>query len=377
MFLTTRLSDHGKLESVGGTSVLAQLISKTVSSVNIDRYALLVKNKGSSREGIKTSHQMAAIFGDSTLSWEDQITEVTRIFRDFCQSRQSEKDGRLLHISQALSELYDDVERGNKPGIDTGLVPFDLATGGLSRGDLHIVAGRPGMGKSQFSLFLAKSIAQLHNYPVIYFSLEMSTSQWIRRVVAQETQLRLDHLRDNSLSEEEQIKLGERTGHLHSIPVHIDDTGCPSLEYIRNCCDRIADSTGKPPIPIIDYLQLMVKGQSRSYTTTLAQEVGILSRGLKLLAMDHGVPVIAVSQLNRGVEARNDKRPMMSDLRESGDLEQDASTITMLYRDSYYNPNTRTQGETELILVKNRNGVAPHTVKVMNDLPTGSFIAKA
>ena len=238
---------------------------------------------------------------------------------------------------------------------------LDAMTQGLQRSDLIIVAGRPAMGKTSIVLNLAKNVAQLHDLPVCLFSLEMSKEQLTYRLLSMEVGIEAGRLRTGRLQQEEWPLLGQGINSLGQLPIFIDDKPNSGVLEMRSLCRRLMAEQGKElGLVMIDYLQLM----EGSGSDNRVQELSRITRGLKQMARELNVPVIALSQLSRGVEARTNKRPMLSDLRESGSIEQDADLVLMIYRDEYYNPETPDRGITEVIVTKHRNGPVG-TVKLL------------
>ena len=238
-------------------------------------------------------------------------------------------------------------------GIPVNFYDLDAMTQGLQRSDLIIVAGRPAMGKTALTMNIAKNVAQLHSLPVCVFSLEMSKEQLTYRLLAMETGIESGRLRTGRLQQEEWPLLGQGIDRLGQMPIYIDDKPNAGVLEMRSLCRRLMAETGRElGLIIIDYLQLMEGNGSDNRV----QELSRITRGLKGMARELNVPVIALSQLSRSVESRTNKRPMLSDLRESGSIEQDADLVLMIYRDEYYNPDTTDRGITEVIVTKHRNG---------------------
>lgn len=247
------------------------------------------------------------------------------------------------------------------PGIPCGFYDLDAMTQGFQRSDLIIAAGRPSMGKTSFVLNIARNIAAFHKLPVAVFSLEMSKEQLVYRLLSSEVEIESGRLRAGRISQNEWEPLGHAISALSQLPVFIDDTPNISVTEMRSKARRLqAEQGGALGLVLIDYLQLMEGSGSENRV----QELSRVTRALKGLARELSVPVIALSQLSRGVESRTNKRPMMSDLRESGSIEQDADLIIMLYRDEYYNPDTPDRGIAEIIITKHRNGPVG-TVKLL------------
>jgi replicative DNA helicase len=264
-----------------------------------------------------------------------------------------------------LTHTFADIESRSLglvlPGLACNFYDLDAMTQGFQRSDLIIVAGRPSMGKTSFTLIIARNIAAIHKLPVAIFSLEMSKEQLVQRLLSSEVQIESGRLRAGRISQNEWEQLGHGISSLSQLQLFIDDTPNITITEMRSKARRLqAEQGGQLGLIMVDYLQLM----EGSGSDNRVQELSKVTRGLKALAREVNAPVIALSQLSRGVESRTNKRPMMSDLRESGSIEQDADLIVMLYRDEYYNPDTPDRGIAEVIITKHRNGPTG-TVKLL------------
>ncbi|HEY9637397.1 MAG TPA: replicative DNA helicase [Coleofasciculaceae cyanobacterium] len=360
MSVTSWLYDHDLLEKVGGTSKVAQLVERTVSAVNVDRYAMLVMDKYLRRQLIKAGNEIVQLGYETSTELETILDHVEQ--KIFSLTQTSPKLG-LTPISETLVHTFQDIETRHEgvalPGLPSNFYDLDAATGGFQRSDLIIIAGRPSMGKTSFALGIARNIAE--DLPVAVFSLEMSKEQLVQRLLACEAEIESNYLRTGRVAANQWAKLSHALGTLSALPIYIDDTPNQSVMQMRSQVRRLqAEKGGKLGLVLIDYLQLMEGSGSENRV----QEISRITRSLKGLARELGVPVIALSQLSRGVEARTNKRPMMSDLRESGSIEQDADLIIMLYRDSYYNPDSPDRDVAEVIITKHRNGPTG-TVKLL------------
>lgn len=365
-FMLNHLKDAGTLEKIGGAARIVSLVDRVVSSANVDQYALLVQEKSERRRLIAVSNDLIRVAHDT----KKPITDV------FGYSEQ-----RILHITQgrktnegleASSDLLisafgeiesNSLKEGGVHGLTCGLYDLDNLTMGFQRSDLIIPAGRPAMGKTSFAIQVARNIAAIHSLPIAIFSLEMSKAQLMYRLISMEIEVESQRLRSGRLTEHEWEKLNHGIGKLSSLPLFIDDTPSIGVSEIRSKCRRLMAETRKElGLVLVDYLQLMESdGDGR------VQELSKITRGLKGLARELNVPVMALSQLSRNVESRTNKRPMMSDLRESGSLEQDADLVMMLYRHSYYEPeDVESRGIAEVIVAKHRNGPVG-TVKLLFD----------
>ncbi len=368
--LTAWLSDHKKLDKVGGKSKLAQLVDRTVSAVNIDTLAALVMDKYLRRELIKAGTQIVHLGFETDKELPTVLDQAEQKVFGITQERPQQG---LVSISETLIQTFQDIESHNQgialPGLACNFYDLDAMTGGFQRSDLIIVAGRPAMGKTSFALNLAYNIAAIHKLPVGIFSLEMSQEQLVQRLLSSEAGIESQRLRKGLISQNEWEKLSVALGNLNELPIFIDDTPNITVTEMRSQARRLqAEQKKDMGLILIDYLQLMEgSGDNR------VQELSKITRSLKGLARELNTPIIALSQLSRGVEARTNKRPMMSDLRESGSIEQDADLVIMLYRDSYYNPDSPDRNVAEVIIAKHRNGPTG-TVKLLFDPNLTKFV---
>jgi replicative DNA helicase len=353
MSVTTWLQDNDLLEKVGGQSRLAQLVDRTISAVNIDQYASLVADKYLRRKLIKVGSEIAHLGYETGLDLAKILDQSEQKVFSITQDRPQQG---LVPTSDILTDTFSDIESRSLgmvlPGISCGFYDLDAMTQGFQRSDLIIAAGRPSMGKTSFVLNIARNIAAFHKLPVAVFSLEMSKEQLVYRLLSSEVEIESNRLRSGRIGSNEWERLGHAISTLSQVPIFIDDTPDISMTEMRSKARRLqAEQGGALGLILIDYLQLMEgTGDNR------VQELSKMTRSLKGLSRELNVPVIALSQLSRGVESRTNKRPMMSDLRESGSIEQDADLIIMLYRDEYYNPDTPDRGIAEVIIAKHRNG---------------------
>ena len=372
-FLTVKsvLEDHSLLEKIGGIDKLTQLLDRTVSAVNIDRYAALIMDKYLRRQLISSGHEIVSLGFETTRDLEIVLDESEKKIFGLTQKR---PQGGLVPISDTIIQTFNELEKLHNqtalPGIETGFYDLDAMTGGLQRSDLIIIAGRPSMGKTAFGLGLVAHIAKNFNLPGAIFSLEMSKEQLSMRLLASEAEIESNRLRSGRFVQDDYSTISTAIGTLSNLPIYIDDSANVTVMQVRSQVRRLlAEKKGDFGLVLIDYLQLMEGAEKDNRV----QELSKMTRSLKGLAREIKAPVIALSQLSRGVEARNNKRPMMSDLRESGSIEQDADLIMMLYRDEYYNPETIDKGVTELILTKHRNGPTG-TVKLLFQAELTKFL---
>ncbi len=326
MTVTSWLQDHHLLDSVGGMGKLAQLVDRTVSAVNIDRYAALVMDKYLRRQLIAAGHEIVELGYDTTLELDNVFDDSERKIFRLTQKRPQEG---LISISDTLVQTFNQIEKLHQkialPGIPCNFYDLDAITSGFGRSDLIIIAGRPSMGKTSLALNMAHNIAKENNLPVAIFSLEMSKEQLAQRLLASEAGIESNRLRSGRLSQNELEPLSIALGTLSSLPIFIDDTANISVMQMRSQVRKLqSEQKGQLGLVLIDYLQLM----EGSGSDNRVQELSKITRSLKGLAREINAPVIALSQLSRAVESRNNKRPMMSDLRESGCLSGD-SLVTL------------------------------------------------
>lgn len=360
MSMTAWLHDQKLLERVGGQARLAQLVDRTISAVNIDQYAQLVMDKFLRRNLIKAGNEVAHLGYETNTPLEKVLDQSEQKIFGITQARPNQS---LVSTADILTSTFMDIESRSLgmaiPGVPCGFYDLDALTQGFQRSDLIIAAGRPSMGKTAFCLGMARNIA--HQLPVAVFSLEMSKEQLVYRLLSSEVQIESGRLRSGRISQTEWEPLTHAIGTLSQLPIFIDDTPNISVSEMRSKARRLqVEQGGAIGLILVDYLQLMEGTGSENRV----QELSRVTRSLKGLAREMNVPIIALSQLSRGVESRTNKRPMMSDLRESGSIEQDADLVMMLYRDEYYNPDTPDRGIAEIIITKHRNGPVG-TVKLL------------
>ena len=353
------LQRQGKGDEIGGLAYLNALAQYVPSASNIRRYAEIVRERSILRQLVSASDDIA------TSAFSTQGRAVASILDDAESKifKIGEQSSRMKQGFQAMDslvvKLLDRVqEMADNPndvtGVPTGFYDLDRMTAGLQAGDLVVLAARPSMGKTAFAINIAEHVALNEGLPVAVFSMEMGASQLAVRIVGSIGRIDQGHLRTGRLTDEEWPRLTEAIERLRNVSLHIDETPGLTPAELRANARRLARQCGKLGLIVVDYLQLM--SGSSSGDENRATELGEISRGLKMLAKELQCPVIALSQLNRSVEQRTDKRPMMSDLRESGAIEQDADIIMFIYRDDYYNKDSREPGVAEIIIGKQRNG---------------------
>ncbi len=361
--VSEELKKTGELEAAGGFDYLATLVDAVPTAANLEYHARIVRDKALLRRLVEQSTQ---IIRDVYEQGERDVDEIldqaeARIF----QVAESHKREGFVWIKEILWEAFEHIEKlqessSGVTGVPTGFPDLDRMTTGLQKGDLCIVAARPSMGKTSWVMNVAANAAITHGIPVAIFSLEMSSQQLVQRLLCAEGRIDAQKLRRGHLSQEEHQRLAAAAGHLNTAPIWIDDQPGSTVLEIRAKARRLQSelrSDGKDlGMIVIDYMQLM---SGTGHAESRVQEVSQISRGLKALARELEVPVVALSQLSRGPEQRTDKRPMLSDLRESGSIEQDADLVMFLYRPEYYAPAEKREeleGKAELIVGKQRNG---------------------
>ena len=353
--LVDELEQRGELEDVGGRSRVHELAALVPASANAGHYARIVREMATLRGLIRAGSEI------STLGWErvgepaDLVDRAEQIVFDLSQSRVSTE---FSHIEALLKESFERItalyEAGEEiTGVPSGFRDVDRLTSGFQPGNLVIVAARPSMGKSAFGLCIAANIAIRHQVPVALFTLEMSKAEVTQRLMCSEAKVESQRLRSGKLAPDDWPRLTAACDKLAKAPIYVDDTGSITMMEIRSKARRLKSKEPTLGLIIVDYLQLMTSGAS---VENRVQEVSQISRNLKILARDLDVPILAMSQLSRAVEQRHDKRPILSDLRESGSIGQDADLVAFIYRDEYYNDDSPDQGLAEVLLAKHRNG---------------------
>lgn len=356
-----QLQSLGKHEDIGGLAYLNALAQSVPSAANIRRYAEIVRERAILRKLIAASDEIA------TTAFNPQGRPVTQILDEaegkifkIGEEGQRQKQGfqsmdrLVVDLLDRVNELHDNGAE-DVTGVRTGFFDLDRQTAGLQKGDLVVLAARPSMGKTAFAINIAENVAVKEELPVLVFSMEMGAAQLALRVVGSQGRIDQTRLRTGRLTDDEWGRLAEAVDRLKQARIFIDETPGLTAAELRARARRMARQYGTVGLIVIDYLQLM--SGSASGDENRATELGEISRGLKALAKELQCPVIALSQLNRSVEQRTDKRPMMSDLRESGAIEQDADIIMFIYRDDYYNKEqSKEPGISEIIIAKQRNG---------------------
>lgn len=344
-----------KLDIIGGFAYLAFLANSVITTENLSRHIEIIKDKSNLRKLINAANEI------STMSYEE--AEDTQLILDSAEQKifsiaQSRSNLGITHIKGIIVETVARLEELKKAGskitgVETGFTELDQITAGFQKSDLILIAARPAMGKTAFALNLAQHAAIKKNVPVAIFNLEMSKEQLVNRILCSEAYVESSKMRTGEINTEDMIKIARAIGSLTSAPIYIDDTPGATVGEIKAKCRRLARMEKGLGLIVIDYLQLM---QGRARSESRQQEISEISRSLKMLAKELNIPVVCLSQLSRATEGRADKRPMLSDLRESGAIEQDADIVMFLYRDEYYNKESEKHNIAECIIAKHRNG---------------------
>lgn len=354
------LEISAELGNVGGLAYLAALVQNTPSASNIKRYAEIVRDRGVMRKLAEVGTAIADSAYNPLGRHAGQLLDEaeSKVF-EIAEANARGKQGfveiqpLLIQVVERIDELFQRDNPNEVTGIPTGFHDLDQKTSGLQPGDLIIVAGRPSMGKTAFSINIGENVALNTGLPVAIFSMEMGGAQLAMRMIGSVGKLDQQKIRTGQLQDEDWLRLTNAVGKLNDAPIHIDESAALTALELRARARRLHRQCGKLGLIIIDYLQLMSGTGSGDNRAT---EISEISRSLKALAKELEVPVIALSQLNRSLEQRPNKRPVMSDLRESGAIEQDADVILFIYRDEVYNPDTQEKGTAEIIIGKQRNG---------------------
>lgn len=365
------LNYNSKLETIGGRAFVNDLCYKTITTSNIEYYAKIVQEKAIKRALINAGSEIVSL-GYDVNPIDQSLDSAEKLIFDIA-SKKATTD--LVHVKDLVLKTYENItyryeHKGELSGIPTDFYDLDAILNGLQRSDLIILAARPAMGKTALALNIAQNIAIKANTPVAIFSLEMSKHQLMQRMLASEAEVDSQRLKTGNLQNKDWERIVSAMDSVAKAPIYIDDTPGSTLTDIRAKCRRLKMEEKNLGLVLIDYLQLI----ESSGREDRMQQISAISRGLKILAKELDVPVLALSQLSRAVESRNDKRPMLSDLRESGSIEQDADIVMFIYRDEYYKKDdedeediaTRaaSKGESEIIIAKHRNG-SVGTVKLL------------
>ena len=353
--LVDEIDERGELEEVGGKVRIHELAALVPAAANSGHYARIVHESATLRGLIHAGGEIARLGWDRPGDTTELVDRAEQILFDLSQERAK---GEFTHIEELLKESFERITALYESGADVTGVPsgfrdLDRITSGFQEGNLVIVAARPSMGKSGLALCVAANLAVRASTPVALFTLEMSKSEVTQRLMCSEAKVESQRLRTGKLAAEDWPRLTAACDKLAKAPIYVDDTGSITMMEIRSKARRLKQRHPNLGLIIVDYLQLMTSGTSAE---NRVQEVSQISRSLKVLARDLEVPILALSQLSRAVEQRHDKRPILSDLRESGSLEQDSDIVIFIYRDEYYNDESDQQGLAEVHVAKHRNG---------------------
>ncbi len=351
--VTNELELSGRLTEVGGAAYILSLVNKTPSSLNVEGYGRIVERMSLRRRLLDAAGEVAR----AAHSEETDINEVVnRAEQAIFEVTEQRLQRDLVPVGEVISDYFDHITNLMRHqemvmGVPTGFVDLDSMLGGMQRSDLLIIAARPGMGKSSMLNSIMLNAAR-HQQRVALFSLEMSNEQLVQRFISSETRIPSHRLREGTLDERDMAEFVKAAEHISSLPIYLDDTPALSTQELRSKARRLFLEYGLDLI-MVDYLQLMT---TPFRNDNRVQEISYISRSLKQLARELNVPLVAAAQLSRAVEQRNDKRPMLSDLRESGSIEQDSDVVIFIYRDAYYNKETPDGDRTEIHIAKHRNG---------------------
>lgn len=352
--VSNRLSRDDKLEAVGGITYLRNAATNVPTTRHVTYYSSIIKDKSTLRSLI----QRAGAISDMAYSQTDKVERVVEQAEQLIFDVASSRDrSDILPVSEIFLGSYQELvensmNKDGLTGISTGFDELNRRTGGFHGGELILIAGRPGMGKSSFAVNIAEHVSIVDKKTVAIFNLEMPKEQIVNRIICSQALVNSNKIRTGEINGEDWEKIGAIVDRVANAPMYIDDTASVTVSEIRAKCRRLKQ-TKKLELIVIDYLQLM---QSSGRADNRQQEISEISRSLKILAKELDVPVIALSQLSRASESRSDKRPMLSDLRESGAIEQDADMVMFLYRDDYYKKDSEDKNLAECIIAKNRNG---------------------
>jgi replicative DNA helicase len=352
--LTEELKKQDSLENIGGISYITSLSTIVPTTTNVKYYADIVKEKSVLRKLIKVSNDILNSGYDNSVKVEEILEQAEKKIFDISQEKSSED---FKSINSVLMDTYDMIEKlyTNKEeitGITTGFDDLNKKINGLQRTDLILVAARPAMGKTAFSLNLVQNAALKGNASVAVFSLEMSKEQLVQRMLSAQSNVELKKIKTGNLDENDWPRIIDAMSVLSNANIYIDDTPGIKMSELRSKCRKLKIEKGLDFV-LIDYLQLM---EGEGNNENRQQEISKISRSLKIIAKELNCPVVALSQLSRAPEQRSDHRPMLSDLRESGSIEQDADIVMFLYRDEYYHPDSERKNIGEIIISKNRHG---------------------
>ena len=375
--LTSELKNKNKLDEIGGVEYLTEIIDYVPTSANVDQYIKLVEEAALLRRLIDVSTDIVSSAYASDINVNDTLDNAERKILSVVQNRRSTEFKPIKSVLEAAEANLEKLAetKGDVTGVATGWYDIDNLTSGLHENEFIIIAARPAMGKTAFALNLATNVAMNNKKGVALFNMEMGAEQLVNRMISSLGQVEGKKLTTGNLQNQDWKRVGEAISQLSETKLYMDDTPGITIGEIRSKCRRLANSEEGLCLVVIDYLQLI--SSSVNYGGNRQQEVSDISRSLKMMAMELKVPVIALAQLSRSVEARENKRTIMGDLRESGSIEQDADIVAFLYRDDYYNKEKVTEGNTsisEFIVAKHRNGPTA-TIELLFKKDTSTFLS--
>jgi replicative DNA helicase len=344
------------LERVGGLSYISALMDTVQSAGSARYYATIVREKSVLRSLIHAGSEITQLGFEGE---EDVASALDRSEQLVYSIGERRGTTEFMPVNRLMKEAFDHIDRlfhlrGDRTGLTAGFRDIDAMTTGFQPGNFVIIAGRPGMGKTSFALTMAVAAAREAAEPIAFFSLEMSNNELIQRLICSEARISMNDMRRGNIKPHQWEDMSRAMGALNELPIYLDDLGALTVSDVRSRCRRLKSTVGLAAI-FIDYLQLL-RPSVLTRNANRNEELSEICRGLKLTAKDLSVPIVALAQLNRGVEIRSEKRPMLADLRDSGSLEQEADVVSFLYRDGYYNPETPEPDLTEFIIAKHRNG---------------------
>lgn len=355
--VSDELKNRGQLETVGGINYLTSISMAVPTTANLLQYTRIVSEKSMLRKLISVGEKITNMAYDSGEEASAVLGEAEREIFDVMEGKDSEGVVPIRDILGSSFKMMQEIaaNKGKVTGVPTGFGYLDQITGGLQKSDLILIAARPAMGKTSFALNIAQHAAIRCGVPTAIFNLEMSKEQLTSRIISSESLIGGDQLKNGTITSDDWVNMGRNLEQIGKAPIFIDDTSSVTVTEIRAKCRRLKQQHNLGLI-VIDYLQLMQGSDKNLRSENRQNEVSAISRSLKILAKELNIPIITLSQLSRGPESRTNKRPMLSDLRESGAIEQDADIVMFLYRDEYYNPDSPDKNIAECIIAKHRNG---------------------
>lgn len=352
--VSDRLTRYDKLDAIGGIIYLTSLAKSISTTENVDFYARIIQEKSLLRDLANAAAEIKSLSVGQEGRASQLLSRAEQLVLDISSNREQKE---ISHIKDLIMPTFDEMIESSKnpdklPGLDTGFHDLNYRTGGFRGGELILIAGRPGMGKSSFAVNIAETVAITNKKPVAIFNLEMPKSMIVRRILCSQAYIDSQKILSGKFEGEDWARLGKVLDKIAAAPLYIDDSSNITVSEIHAKCQRIKQAYGLSMV-IIDYLQLM---RDDTHSESRQVEISAISRALKIMSKELDVPVIALSQLSRASESRKDKRPMLSDIRESGAIEQDADMVMFIYRDDYYNPDTKDKNVAEINIAKHRTG---------------------